>query len=132
MDRASQVRVTGPLGPHAGGFREELLGLGYSPRSAQTHLLFMNRLSTWLEVTGLDPGVLSALRIEQFLRANSTPRQRFPKSSRGTEPLINFLRRRGVVPEAPVAVLTAAAELIEQFRIYLIGERGLGAGTIAN
>ncbi len=132
MDRASQVRVTGPLGPHAGGFREELLGLGYSPRSAQTHLLFMNRLSTWLEVTGLDPGVLTAARIEEFLTANSTPRQRFPKSSRGTEPLINFLRRRGVVPEAPAAVLTAAAELIEQFRLYLVGERGLGAGTITN
>jgi integrase/recombinase XerD len=37
-----------------------------------------------------------------------------------------------VVPEAPVAVLTAAAQLVEQFRVYLAGERGLGAGTIMN
>ncbi len=132
MDRASQVRVTGPLGRYAGEFREELLGLGYSPRSAQTHLLFMNRLSIWLEVTGLDPGALSVVRIEQFVSADSTPRRRFPKSSRGTEPLINFLRREGVVPEAPVAVLTTVAGLVEQFRLYLVGERGLGAGTITN
>ena len=74
MDRASQVRVTGPLGRYAGGFREELLGVGYSPRSAQTHLLFMNRLSRWLDVNGLDPGLLTAACIEQFLIANSTPR----------------------------------------------------------
>jgi len=132
MDSASQVRVTGPLGPYAGGFREELVGMGYSPRSAQTHLLFMNRLSSWLEVAGLDPGGLTAVRIEEFLSANSTPRQRFPKSSRGAEPLLNFLRREGVVPQAPVAVLTAADVLVEEFRLYLVGERGLGAGTITN
>src|SRR5205823_1322157 len=59
-------------------------------------------------------------------------RRRFPKSSQGAEPLINFLRREGVVPEVPVAVLTAAAQLVEQFRLYLVGERGLGAGTITN
>ncbi len=132
MHSASQVRVTGPLGPYAGGFREELLGLGYSPRSAQSHLLFMNRLSTWLEVSGLDPAVLTASRIEQFLSANSTPRRRFPKSSRGAEPLVSFLRRGGVVPEMPVAILTGATGLVEQFRLYLTGERGLGAGTITN
>lgn len=132
MDSASQVRVTGPLGPYAGGFREELLGVGYSPRSAQTHLLFMNRLSSWLASTGLEPGVLTAECMEQFLTANSTPRQRFPKSSRGAEPLLGFLRREGVVPPAPLAVLTAAGVLVEEFRLYLVGERGLGAGTITN
>ena len=132
MDRASQVRVSGPLAPYAGGFREELVGLGYSPRSAQTHLLFMNRLSSWLTKTGLQPGVLTAEHIGRFLSANSAPLQRFPKSSRGAEPLLSFLRREGVMPEPPVAVLTAAAELIEQFRLYLVGERGLGAGTITN
>lgn len=132
MDRASQVRVSGPLAPHADGFREELDGLGYSPRSAQTHLLFMNRLSSWLAKTGLEPGALTAARIEQFLSANGTPRPRFPKSSRGAEPLLSFLRREGVVPEPPVAVLTAAAVLVEQFRLYLVGERGLSAGTITN
>ncbi len=106
--------------------------MGYSPRSAQPHLLFMNRLSSWLEVAGLDPGGLTAVRIEEFLSANSTPRQRFPKSSRGAEPLLNFLRREGVVPQAPVAGLTAADVLVEEFRLYLVGERGLGAGTITN
>lgn len=132
MDRASQVRVSGPLAPFADGFRDELFGMGYTPRSAQTHMLFMNRLSSWLVKTGLEPGVLTAAHIEQFLRANGTPRQRFPKSSRGTEPLLSFLRHKGVMPEPPEAVLTVAAVLVEQFRLYLVGERGLGAGTITN
>lgn len=132
MDRASAVRVTGPLGPHAGGFRDELVGLGYSPRTAQTHLLLMNRLSGWLQATGVEPGALTAQRIEQFLAANHTQRQRFPKSSRGAEPLVGFLRRSALVPEAPVAVLTATEALADRFRLYLTGERGLGAGTITN
>lgn len=132
MDRALRVRVTGLLAPYAAGFRGELLGLGYSPRSAQTHLLLMNRLSRWLEALGLDPGALTVERMEQFLITDRVGRARFPKSRRGMEPLITFLRRRGVVPDPPAEVLTAAEELVERFRVYLVGERGLGAGTIAN
>jgi len=132
MDTASRVRVGGPLAPYAAAFRDELLGSGYSPRSAETHLVLMKRLSTWLEATGLDPGGLTVERIDDFLKANRAQRQRFPSSSRGAEPLINFLRGSCVAPEATVAVLTAAEELVERFRLYLIGERGLGAGTIGN
>lgn len=132
MDRASQVRVTGPLGPYAGRFRAELVDVGYSQRSAQNHLLFMNRLSIWLDATSLGPDALTAALLDQFLSANNTPRRRFPKSSQGAEPLVSFLRREGVVPEEPPAVLTAAAGVIEEFRRYLVGERGLCVGTITN
>lgn len=132
MDRTSRVRVTGALAPYAVDFRDELLGLDYSPRSAETHLVLMKRLSRWLEVTGLDPGGLTVERIGQFLGANRAQGWRFPKSSRGAELLVDFLRRRGVVPEAPAAALSGVDELVERFRVYLVGERGLGAGTIRN
>jgi integrase/recombinase XerD len=132
MDRSLRVGVTGALAPCAAEFRDELLHLGYSQRSAQTQLLLMRWLSVWLGETGVEPGVLTVERIEQFLSANRAQGHRFPKSSRGAEPLIKFLRRRGVVPEASAPVLTADEEIVELFRRYLVAERGLGAGTITN
>jgi integrase/recombinase XerD len=132
MDRSLRVGVTGALAPYAVGFRDELLCLGYAPRSAQTHLLLMRRLSIWLGETGVEPGALTVERIEQFLTTSRAQGHRFPKSSRGAELLISFLRRSGVVPGAPAVVLAAAGEIVEKFRRYLVTERGLGAGTITN
>jgi site-specific recombinase XerD len=130
MDRASRVAVTGVLAPHAGAFREELSALGYTPRSAEAHLVLMKRLSAWLEATGVEPAGLTAECIEEFLVANWAQGTRFPKSTRGAMPLVSFLRRRGVVPEAPTVALTVVDELVERFRMYLVGERGLRAGTV--
>ncbi|MGH9247225.1 MAG: tyrosine-type recombinase/integrase [Acidimicrobiales bacterium] len=45
-------------------------------------------------------------------------------------PLVTFLRRRGVVPAAPTVVLAGVDELVERFRVYLVGERGLRAGSV--
>jgi integrase/recombinase XerD len=132
MDRASRVRVTGPLAPYASPFREHLLGLKYSPSSAATHLLLMAQLSRWLDATKLVPAELSSEWVEEFLSANRSQGHRFPKSTRGSELLVNFLRGEGIVPERTVAVLTATDELLERFRCYLVRERGLSAGTVVN
>ena len=43
MDGMSRARVSGPLGLYAGEFRDELLGWGYTPRSAAAHLGLMKR-----------------------------------------------------------------------------------------
>jgi len=131
MDRTLRVEVSGPLARYVTEFEAELLGLGYALRSAEAHLMLMGRLNEWLAATDLHPGALTAVRVEQFLSANRA-RRRFPKSSRGAEPLISFLRRCGAVPEAPVAVLTSGEELVDRFRVYLVSERGLGAGTTRN
>jgi integrase/recombinase XerD len=130
MDRASRVAVTGVLAPHAGAFREELSALGYTPRSAEAHLVLMKRLSAWLDATGVGPAALTPECVEDFLAANRAHGPRFPKSARGAEPLVGFLRRRGVVPEAPAVVLAGVDELVERFSLYLVAERGLGAGTV--
>src|SRR4029079_3487643 len=44
----SRVRVSGPLGAYAAGFREELSSLGYSARSAAGHPQLMARFRQWL------------------------------------------------------------------------------------
>lgn len=130
MDKASRVGVGGPLAPYAPGFRGQLMGRGYSPPSAATHLLLMAQLSRWLEETGLDAAELIPERAQEFLRANHAKGYRFPRSAEGLVPLLEYLRGAGVVPASPVGVLTATEELPERFRLYLLGERGLAEGTV--
>lgn len=130
MDKASRVRVGGRLAPYAPGFREELLGRGYAARSAQTHLVLMAQLSRWLDETRLDPGEFTAGRLDEFLCANRAKGHRFPRSAVGLVPLVDYLRGVGAVPPPPAPVPTAAEELLERFRVYLVCERGLAAGTI--
>jgi integrase/recombinase XerD len=132
MDRASQLRVTGPLASYASEFREQLFGLEYSPPSAATHLVLMAQLSRWLEVKELSPAELTPERVQEFLSANRAQGHRFPKSSRGSELLVNFLRCKGAVPAAPPPVLSATDEVLERFQSYLASERGLAAGTVSN
>jgi integrase/recombinase XerD len=133
MDKASQVRVGGLLAPYASEFRESLFGWGYSPPSAATHLVLMAQLSRWLQLAGLSPSELTSERVDEFLRANRALGHRFPKSSRGSEQLVNFLRTVGVVPEAlPMPSGSLSDEMLERFRSYLLSERGLGAGTVYN
>jgi integrase/recombinase XerD len=129
MGRSSSVRVVGPLAPYAPGFREELAARGYTPRSAAAHLLLMAQMSRWLEGVGLDVEGLTARRLEEFVAANRERGYRFPRSAKGMVPLLSHLRGIGVAPPAPAAALSTSEELLERFRRYLLGERGLGAGT---
>ena len=131
----SRVRVSGPLEAYAAGFREELSRLGYSARSAAGHLQLMAHLSRWLVDIGLAPE-----RIDPARRLSGSFRDRRDGSRvhrsltlRGMQPLLDHLRRIGVVAAVgPAAASGGRDVLIEQFTGYLIGERGLAASTIVN
>jgi hypothetical protein len=53
MKDPSQVRVTGPLGPYAKGFRAELGRQGYASSSAVNQLKLVGHLSRWTTTEGL-------------------------------------------------------------------------------
>jgi len=95
--------VRGPLAAYSVGFWEELAGRRYSSRSAEAHVLLMARLSRWLELVRLEPASFDAVRIEEFLIWSHAGGARFPRSARGIEPLLEFLRGLGVVPLPLVA-----------------------------
>lgn len=131
MEKSTRVRVRGPLEVYAVGFREGLVARGYADRSIQTHLGLMAYLSGWLKECGLDASALTAERSEKFLRVCHSRGRRFPKSAEGLAPLLDHLRGLGVAPP-PAPVRRSANEvLVERFGVYLAGERGLAAGTIA-
>jgi integrase/recombinase XerD len=127
MTDPSPVRVTGPLMPLAAGFAAELSRQGYTAIGASRQLHLMAHLSRWLAEEGLDPGRLSAAEAERFLKVRRTAGYTSRYSSRGLAPLLAYLRGLRVVPPPPSPPLPEGPveELLERYRHYLIGERGL-------
>ncbi len=76
-----------------------------------------------LEVTQLTPRM-----VERFLTERRRQGHRFMVSPRGSRPLVSYLEGLGVVP-GDDRVRTPAELLLEDFRSYLLGERGLQAST---
>ena len=130
MGEPSRVRVTGPLEPFAGGFIAELEEAGYRPAAAAVQLRLLAHMSGWLAREGLAPADLSEPEVERFRREYVVRYASLRGLAVRMAPLLGYLRGRGVVPAAEQGPLTAAGDLLEQFRRYLTVERGLTAGTV--
>ena len=62
----SQVRVAGPLAPHADGFRAALAAQGFSPWSQMFCLHLLADVSRWLGRHGLDASGLTDANASAF------------------------------------------------------------------
>jgi len=127
MGDPSRVAVTGPLEPFAGGFIAELGVAGYRPAAAAVQVRVLAHLSRWMQEQGLSPGGLREAELEGFRRGHL---DRFASlRGVGTGVVLGYLRGLGVAPAPEPRSLTAAGELLEQFRRYLTVERGVTAAT---
>ena len=128
----SQVRVSGPLAPHADGFRAALDAQGFSPWSQMFYLHLLADVSRWLDAKGLDASGLTDANASAFLQdRRSRGRARF-RGMQGLALLLSFLRDAGAVP--PPAAAEPGDEtgvLVAEFAGYLAGERGLRPLTVA-
>ena len=132
MHDPSRARVTGPLQPYAAGFIEELSRLGYTTQSACGQVLLLAHVSRWLAGEGLDAGALTPEAADRFLAARRAAGYVLYLSPKALVPLLGFLRRIGVVPEAPPPVEAPEDALLGRYRHYLMTERGLAAETAAD
>src|SRR6266487_4279156 len=105
MDGAVGVRVAGPLAPYASGFGAELARVGYTRLSVRGQLGLVAHLSRWLAGEGLDAAALCEATVDAFLAA------------RRAAGYTGLLTPKALRP------------LLERYRSYLTGERGLGAET---
>jgi integrase/recombinase XerD len=132
-NRAARVQVTGPLAPHADGFRTVLVERGYAPSSAAGQLQLMAHVSRWLVQRGLAVNDLGSTVVEQFLQARRAAGYGQWLSMRGMVPLLEYLRQVGLAPIPPPAVAqTPVQVLLVAYRVYLVEERGLAASTVRN
>lgn len=129
----SRVKVTGPLVPHVAGFRSELKAQGYRRNALSGQLRLMAHVSRWLMSEGLGVGQLTPERVDAFLAVRRLAGYVLWRSPKAMVPLVSYLRGVGVVPVPETSIPTApAGRLIEEFRTYLVEERGLAAATIAS
>lgn len=133
MGVPSRACVAGPLEPYAAGFAAELARLGYASGSAYGQMLLMAHLSRWLFGEGLDAGGLTPQAAGRFLAERRAVGYAQLLSPKALVPLLGFLRRAGVAPEAPPPVPAGPADaLLARYRCYLVTERGTGAATAAD
>lgn len=131
--RVGTCPVRGPLAPWAAGFEAWLLARGFSSWTVGHRMCLLAVLSRWLEREGLAVGDLSEERAEEFLAARRAAGYVTWVSSRCVGLPLAYLREVGAVPP-PVAVVVECplAGLLEDYREYLVRERGLAPSTIAS
>lgn len=133
MGRPSSVQVTGPLATYSDGFRLELARQGFKDNSACNQLQLMAHTSRWLAGQSLDVGDLTPARVKDFLDARRAEGYTLWLSPKAMVPMLGYLRGIGVVATpAPAGPSTPVERLIEAYRAYLVQERGLAAGTVAD
>ncbi|WP_280312172.1 site-specific integrase [Nocardia abscessus] len=122
--------VVGPLEPFAQGFAGYLAQQGYSVTGADNQLALIAHLSRWMadrdvSVSGLTPS--TAADYVRYRRAQGYYGYR---TARSLAPLLEYLCDVGISPVADtVANRDASSILRQQFRDYLVRERGLRPDT---
>lgn len=122
-------RKPGRMGPYVDGFRVSLLDSGYAPGSVRHLLKDMGGLGLWMDSQDIAAGDLDRAAIEAFLaHLNVLGRRRVP-TARSFNPLLDYLRRKGVLAE-PTPPSTPVEILVADYRRWLVVDRGLAAPTV--
>jgi site-specific recombinase XerD len=125
-----RVRVSGPLAVHARELAGELLRRGHAPERAARHVQLLAQLSRWMQGQGLAACDLSEETAAQFLTARTAAGYAERYSIRwmlgllGRVPALAVTRARTAGQDGP------GAAILEDYRCYLVRERGLAAATV--
>lgn len=132
MSNRSEVEVAGPLAAYAAGFARELRSRGYADLSVVGQLRLMAHVSRWLAGQGLDAAGLTPGRLEEFGAARRAAGYRGLRTVRAVGPLWDFLQMQGAcVPLPAHGPGNGEGELLQRYRGYLVGERGLVERVVA-
>ena len=125
--------VPGPLAPFADGLRQDLAGRGYALDTVTDHVHLLADLSGWLAGGGLAAADLTAEAAAEFLRARLAAGHCTGVTARALAPALGYLRsvQAATLPGQPVPG-TPLEELLGAYRQYLLGERGVSAGTVTH
>lgn len=129
MVKVLRSLVRGPLESYAPGFSEELLRQGYARSSASQQLCLVAHLDRWMLAEGVGIGDLGGPVIERYLAARRAGGYVQYLSGKAMRPLLDYLEPLGVLPPVPVVRTDPMEESLGRYRVYLLVERGLTAGT---
>ena len=123
-------RKPGSMGPFVEGFELRLLGLGYTSGSTRGMLKGVGQLGRWMEMEGVEVDRLGSAKIDGFVQARLAGGARQVPSRSGLVVLLEYLREAGATDAEPSAALSVLGEMISDYRLWLVDERGLAATTV--
>jgi site-specific recombinase XerD len=118
------------MGPFVEGYRTRLLELGYTPGTVRGMLKVLGQLGRWMESEGLKPERLDAAAIEAFRTARRAGGDRRVATTGEIAPLTGYLRDVGAMRPSAPRVATPLERLVDDYREWLVGERGLAPATV--
>jgi integrase/recombinase XerD len=125
-----RVRVSGPLAVHAHELVGELLRRGHAPERAARHVQLLAQLSRWMQAQGLAACDLSEETVAQFLTGRTAAGYADKYSTRWMLGLLARVPALTITPARPAGQDSLAAAVLEDYRRYLVRERGLAAATV--
>jgi len=124
------VRVVGPLEPYAGEFMALLTARGYAPLTRVPHLQVMTHLSKWLAARELEVGMLTGMRVGEYLDQRRADGYASFCTRTSLAPLLDVLVTAGApLTEPGPPPVSAVDGLLAGYARFLRQERGLAAST---
>jgi site-specific recombinase XerD len=122
----------GPLSEHLDTYAATVAEQGYTHDSIRQQIVIIADFSRWLKQKDIDVQVLNGNVVDRFLRL----RRRQQRIRRG-EPktlarLLAMLCQKGVVKHQKPVTVNARTRITDEFRCYLLQERGLSPSTLLN
>lgn len=123
-------RHDGPLAPCVDGYRDWLLGRGYTSSATIKALIALGHLGRWMEQEGIGVGQLDSAAVRRFVGTQVRVRGRLPLPS--VRPLLEYLQTMGVAPaeSAGPGKPGPEDELLDGYCEWLVLERRLAPSTI--
>ena len=122
-------RKPGRMGPFIDGYRAWLAGRGYAPGTVINMLAMAGDLGRWMDARDFAASDLDRVVVAEFGDAMRTAGMRNVPGAHGLDRLLQYLEHEGVRAASAVPA-TPVEELVQRYRRWLVGDRGLAEATV--
>jgi len=122
-------RKPGRMGPFIDGYRAWLAGRGYAPGTVINMLAMAGDLGRWMDARDFAASDLDRVMVAEFRDAMRTAGMRNVPGAHGLDRLLQYLEHEGVRAASAVPA-TPVEELVQRYRRWLVGDRGLAEATV--
>jgi site-specific recombinase XerD len=122
-------RKPGRMGPFIDGYRAWLAGRGYAPGTVINMLAMAGDLGRWMDARDFAASDLDRVMVGEFRDAMRTAGMRNVPGAHGLDRLLQYLEHEGVRATSAVPA-TPVEELVQRYRRWLVGDRGLAEATV--
>jgi len=111
------------------GYRAWLAGRGYAPGTVINMLAMAGDLGRWMDARDFAASDLDRVVVAEFRDAMRTAGMRNVPGAHGLDRLLQYLEHEGVRAASAVPA-TPVEELVQRYRRWLVGDRGLAEATV--